>query len=579
MKRGLFLLMSVLLIGVWAYATDGMKKVSISIIETSDVHGNFFPYDFIERKSNSGSLARISSFVNDKRQTYGDNCILVDNGDILQGQPTAYYYNFIDTVSKHLCAEIMNYMKYDAGNMGNHDIETGKKVYDKWAKQCSFPILGANIIDKTTNKSYLPPYKILERDGVKIAILGMVTPAIPLWVPEKLWEGLEFEDIETSARKWIEILKKKEKADVIIGLFHAGKTGKKLNGISENPCLDVAKNVPGFDAILMGHDHQLENIKVKNVNGEDVLLINPAADGNYVSEVTVNLTLKNDKVISKSTEGKLVDLKKYEVDKDFIENFNSGYENIKKFVGKKITSISKSIDTKDAYFGPSEFIDLIQDLQLEISKADISFTAPLSFYSNISKGDIYVSDMFNLYKYENMLYVMKLSGSEIKNYLEMSYNNWIRTVRSENDNLLQLQKSTSTGKYIFINPSFNFDSAAGINYTVNVTKPFGQRVRILSMTNGSQFDEKKIYKVAVNSYRGNGGGDLLTAGAGIPKEELPSRIIYATDKDLRYYLMEYLGNAEELVPVKKNNWKFIPEDIAHKAASKDYILLFGNKKK
>ena len=126
------------------------KVVKLKIVQTSDVHGNYYPYNFITRQEWKGSLARIHSFVQKERREYKENLILLDNGDILQGQPTAYYYNYIDTVSPHLCAEMMNYMKYDAGNMGNHDVETGRSVFDRWIGTCDFPILGANIIDTST---------------------------------------------------------------------------------------------------------------------------------------------------------------------------------------------------------------------------------------------------------------------------------------------------------------------------------------------------------------------------------------------------------------------------------------------
>ena len=190
--------------GMQLSASNNQKEVVIKIIETSDVHGNFFPYNFIERKEWSGSLARVHSFVKEQREKYGDNCLLMDNGDILQGQPTAYYYNFMDTVSTHVAADMMNYMGYVVGNMGNHDVETGHAVYDRWIKQCDFPVLGANIIDNATGKPYLKPYEVLERDGVRIAVLGMITPAIPSWLPEKLWSGLHFEEMEPCARKWVD---------------------------------------------------------------------------------------------------------------------------------------------------------------------------------------------------------------------------------------------------------------------------------------------------------------------------------------------------------------------------------------
>ena len=164
--------------------TSGEKEITLKFIETSDVHGCYFPYDFIGRKPLDGSLARVSSYVKEQREAFGDNVVLLDNGDILQGQPTAYYYNFIDTVSDHVCAQMLNYLRYDVGNMGNHDVETGHAVYDRWVKQCNFPVLGANVIDTLSGEPYLPPYQVLEREGVKIAVLGMITPSIPYALPE-----------------------------------------------------------------------------------------------------------------------------------------------------------------------------------------------------------------------------------------------------------------------------------------------------------------------------------------------------------------------------------------------------------
>ncbi|GAE16278.1 5'-nucleotidase [Bacteroides pyogenes JCM 6292] len=222
------------------------KTVNLKIVQTSDVHGNYYPYDFITRTGWEGSLARVHSFVKQERECYKDNLLLFDNGDILQGQPTAYYYNFIDTVSPHLCAEIMNYMGYDAGNMGNHDVETGHAVFDRWVESCRFPILGANIVDLSTDEPYLPPYKVFEREGVKVALLGMITPAVPVWLPENLWKGLRFDDMEETARRRMNVIREKEKPDVVIGLFHAGQREEPpMPGeCNENASLQVARNVP-----------------------------------------------------------------------------------------------------------------------------------------------------------------------------------------------------------------------------------------------------------------------------------------------------------------------------------------------
>lgn len=567
-------MMAFLGIGYTPVSASSEKEVTLKLIETSDVHGCYYPYDFIRRHSVQGSLARVSALVGEMRKTYGDRLILMDNGDILQGQPVAYYYNYIDTTSVHVVADMLNYMHYDVATMGNHDIEAGHAVYDRWVSQCKFPVLGANIMDVKTGKTYLPPYKVIEREGVKVVVLGMITPAIPSWLPEQLWSGLRFEDMETSARKWVKWIQEKEKPDVLIGLFHAGPEGNKLDDVVENGSGDVARRVPGFDVVFMGHDHVRTCQKIINEAGDSVLLVDPANMAKVVADVTVKVVKKDGKVIRKSVEGKLASVDRYAPDEAFLKTFEKQYQATADFVSRKIGRINKTITTKDAYFGPSAFIDLIHQLQLDITGADVSFCAPLSFAAEIKEGDIYVSDMFNLYKYENMLYTMTLTGKEIKDFLEMSYAIWTNQMKSPDDHLMLLnEKDKGFGR--FKNPSFNFDSAAGILYTVDVTKPQGEKINIRSMADGTPFRMDKMYKVAVNSYRGNGGGDLLTKGAGIPKQDLAKRIVFATEKDLRYYLMKRIEEVKILDPRPLNQWKFIPEKWVEPAAKRDYRLLFG----
>ncbi len=162
-------------------------------------------YDFINRKPKAGSLARVSSYVDSLRLSYKDNLILLENGDILQGQPTCYYYNYIATDKRNVAADVVNYLKYDAQTFGNHDVETGHAVYDKWVKELNCPVLGANIIETKTGKPYVKPYIILEREGVKVAVLGMLTPAIPNWLTQNPWSGLSFENMVTSCQEMGEI--------------------------------------------------------------------------------------------------------------------------------------------------------------------------------------------------------------------------------------------------------------------------------------------------------------------------------------------------------------------------------------
>ena len=568
MRKFIFLLLSGLSLSQYTMA----QTVTIKVIQTSDVHGSFFPYDFINRKEKRGSLARVSTYVKQVRKAYGKKVILLDNGDILQGQPTCYYCNFIKPEMPNLAASVINYMGYDAQTMGNHDVETGHAVYDKWINEVKCTMLGANIIDIKTGKPYVKPYAVICRDGIKVVVLGMLTPAIPNWLKESLWSGLRFDNIVTSAQYWVDYIRKNERPDVLIGLFHSGREGGiHTPEYDEDASFTVAREVPGFDIILFGHDHTRYSGSIKNKDGKDILCLNPSCDALMVSDATINITKKNGKVVRKAITGDVISITKEPIDEDFIRHFQTDIDSVKAFVNRRIGRFENTIYTRDCYFGSAAFTDFIHYLQLKITDADVSFNAPLSFDISIKKGDVHVSDMFNLYKYENQIYVLRMTGREIRKHLEMSYDLWCNTMKSPDDHIMQLSEWTKEDRQRlgFKNLAFNFDSAAGINYEVDVTKPDGEKVRILSMSDGTPFEENKWYNVAMNSYRGNGGGELLTKGAGIPREELKNRIVFESEKDQRYYLMQEIEN-----PQAHNNWRFVPEKWTTKAIERDKKLIF-----
>lgn len=577
---------AILLVAALLLTTNAQSKtrtVKLRVIETTDVHGSFFPYDFINRCPKAGSLARVSTYVDSLRHIYGKNLLLLDNGDILQGQPTCYYYNYVNTKAKNVAAEVVNYMRYDAETMGNHDVEVGHAVYDKWISEVHCPLLGANIINTATGQPYVKPYAMFERDGVRIAVIGMITPAIPNWLTKDLWSGLRFDEMVSTARHWMQVVRGQEHADVVVGLFHSGASGGIVTPqYEEDASLRVAREVPGFNLILFGHDHTRHYETIVNTEGHPVLCLDPANNAMAVADAEIEVTKDHNTNASNIPPlvrviGRLADVRGLKVDKTFMQHFQPQIAEIHRFVDRPIGTFKNAIYTRESFFGNSAFNDFILNLQLKITGADISFNAPLQFNAKIGAGTVRVSDMFNLYKFENQLYVMKLTGKEIRRHLEMSYDLWVNTMKSADDHLLKLDLSKGDNQHTgFKNFTFNFDSAAGIDYEVDVTQPDGQKVHILRMSNGQPFQEDKMYKVALNSYRANGGGELLTKGAGIPKDSLEQRIIYRSERDQRYYLMQEIEKQGIVDPQPNHNWRFVPEAWTRPAAARDFELLFGH---
>jgi 2',3'-cyclic-nucleotide 2'-phosphodiesterase/3'-nucleotidase len=552
--------------------------VRIKIIATGDVHGAIFPYDFIENEPLSTSLAQVYTYIKEQRAVQSQDVVLLDNGDFLQGQPVVYYSNYEDYEGTHICADVMNYMGYDAASVGNHDIETGHDVYDTLVKEFNFPWLAANAVRKDNGEPYFKPYTIIERHGVKIAVIGLITPSIPIWLPENIWEGMEFRDMVETAKKWMKIVREKEQPDVVVGLFHSGIDSTYNNRsdedyMNENASSLVAQQVPGFDLIFAGHDHQEANMVVRNCEGQRVLILDAKNCARLAAVASIQIKKDAGKVIDKRITGLIMEMNSCEPDREMMRRYSKYIHMIKDYVSKPIAKFTRTISSRDAMFGNSAFVDLIHRIQLEETGADISFAAPLTYDSKIAKGVVCVRDMFKLYKFENLLYTMKLTGREVLNYLEYSYSWWFNTMNDKKDHLVLFEveekgNNRTAGKF------YNYSSASGIRYTVDLQKPAGEKINILGFSDGREFRLDETYTVAINSYRGNGGGGHLTDGAGISHDELLDRIVASSVKDLRFIIMKHIEEKRVVSPCASGNWKAVPQDFWTRGRKKDYQIMY-----
>lgn len=551
-------------------ALNAATAQTISVIYTTDVHGALFNYDFVRDTIAPYSLSNVYTYVSAVRDT-SKNVILLDNGDFLQGTPAVYYYNNVDTAGQNVTSRVFNYMKYDAVGVGNHDIEARHRVYDKVKQELNMPLVSANIKDVDKNAPYFTPYVMLERGGKRVAVIGLTTPYIPHWLDESFWSGMYFEDMVESAQYWVKKVKESEKPDVIIGLFHSGYDYTYGNQDAqtyknENASVLVAERVEGFDAILVGHDHKLYNKEVVSPSGKKV----PVLDAGTAARNAGLLTITFDKSGAPKCKTSLIAMKSFEPSADYDKAFIPQQMAVRAYTRKVIANLTDPVPAYESLGGSSAFVDIVHQTMLKHTGADISMSAPLLINATLPQGDITVGRMFSLYKYENTLCMLRMTGKEIKDYLEYSYDRWIQNPATSGHVLLLNKFGRLVNNY------YNLDSAAGIIYTVDVTAEKGKRIKIISMADGRKFDKRKTYKVALNSYRANGGGGLLEFGAGIAFHDIKSRIISTYDSDLRGLIIEDFAkeykSGESMTLKPLGQWRFVPEDKIAEQLGKDLDL-------
>ena len=503
-------------------ASCAPKETTLTFIETTDTHGR---YD---------EFANDAHLIKKMKAELGDKLILLDNGDNMQGTVFQYCSNH-DSTHPNLVSEVLNFFPYDAVCVGNHDIEAGRKVFDRVYSETKMPVLAANVIAEATGEPYFTPYIIIERDGFKIAVLGLLTPYVVTWVPDRLRQGLRFEQLESAAEKWVNLIREKEHPDLMVGLFHSGWEPMAQNLPSnhplgrENATKWVAENVPGFDIIFYGHDHRTKADKMVNVAGDTVCVLNSGHRAQSLAKAEVKLKKGHKPQINLE----LVTTDGEEEDAEFLAMLQPYLDRAREYQEQIVAELPDDICSDDAFKGPCLWVDEIHRCQFDVIEAegihaDISMAAPLSSGKTLLGGKLFVEDFFTWYPFENALSVMAMTGKEVKDYLEYAYE----------------MKS----------PIYNFDSGAGLIYEVYDKKPKGERIKILNMADGSPFDMEKTYNVVMNSYRSMGGGNHLINGVGWVQEEIKNHVVWQSDRDLRSLFIDWAAGKGDLDIEPLNCW-------------------------
>lgn len=534
----------VVLLSLWLDATaqqPATLRVHITILGTTDLHGNILPKDYYTGKPDARGLAKVATIVKRTRKD-NPNLLLLDSGDTIQGTPLEFYHNKKNNQPPDPMMLIMSSLGFDAMAVGNHEYNFGLQVLAKARSEAKFPMLSANTYHRGTNKTYYEPYLIKEIAGVRVGVLGLTTPGIPNWDNPQNYEGLDFHEPLREARKWVPILRGKERVDVVVIAMHMGIEEDLDTGVvnpgqvaRENQALAIARQVPGVDVILMGHTHR--EVPSLLVNG--VLLTQANYWGRHVARVDLYLDKSRAarwRLVARSA--RTIPVDSVEPDAEAVKLAEPYDRETENWLGRVIGESPAELTAREARFRDTAILDLIQRVQLEAGQADVSMVASFNPQARIPKGPIKVREISGLYVYENTLVVIEVTGRQLKDALEHS---------------AKYFRSYEPGKSLadLVDdkiPAYNFDIAEGVNYDLNITKPIGERIQNLTFK-GQPVRPDQKFKLATNNYRVNGGGGYtMYKGA---------KVINRSSELIRDLIIDWVERHKTIPTEPTNNWRIV----------------------
>ncbi|MES5819547.1 5'-nucleotidase C-terminal domain-containing protein [Streptomyces sp. RG80] len=546
---------------------------SFSILGTTDLHSHVFDWDYYldkaysDAKGNSVGVARVATLIKQQREAKGEErVLLVDAGDIIQGTSLAYYFARVRPITdkgapKHPMAVAMNHMRYDAAALGNHEFNYGIEVLRKFESQCRFPLLGANALDAKTLKPAFQPYTVKRicvpgAPDIKVGILGLTNPGIALWDKDNVSGKMVFPGLVEQAKKYVPRLRALG-CDVVFLTDHSGLDGSSSYGDElpyvENASNLVAQQVPGIDAILVGHTHvEVPSYTVTNTEtGEDVLLSEPYCWGYRLSVFDFELELVRGqwKVTKKSAQ--TLNPNTVDEDPEIKKLLEADHELVVKYVNTAVGTCTEDLSAAESCWKDVPIMDFIHQVQMDAVKAGlstadaalplISVAAPFSRTADIPAGSVTIKDIAGLYIYDNTLYGKKLTGAQLKDYLEYAAKYYHQVPAGTKVDTATLTNANSFWDYMY-------DTAAGVSYDIDIAAAEGSRIKNLSY-NGTSVTDDQVFVVAVNNYRANGGSGYPHIAA--------ADIAYSSTNEIRQLMIDYVTAKGTLDPADfaATNWK------------------------
>jgi 2',3'-cyclic-nucleotide 2'-phosphodiesterase/3'-nucleotidase len=524
---------------------DASGTRRLRILATSDMHGVFVPWDYaLDEKITAGSVAQVATAVKELRD---EDTLLVDAGDTIQDNMAELFAQ--DEI--HPMIACMNSIGYDIGVTGNHDYDYGMDVVRKTVASFEGKVLVGNVIDENGDP-VAEGSTIIDKNGVRVGLVGMVTPNIVRW-DEKQLRGCTVSNPMQEARKLIDQIK--DDVDVLVGVMHMGlasEFGEKGSGVR-----DIAEACPEFDLIVAAHSHQL--IEGEDVNG--VLVVENKYHAQTMSVVDLMLEADGDgwKVVDRTSSS--VQIADYEPDTDLMDAMASfdkkakdyAHEEIAVLTGGSLAPANEIAEIPQAMIQDTALLDLVNTVQLHYSGARVAAAALFNSRANVEPGPIRRCDVSKIYKFDNTLYTVEMTGAQLRKQME-----WAAGVFQQyHEGDLTIGFSQKRAYYLC-------DSFQGVNYKVNIAKEEGSRIEDLTWPDGTPVADDESFVFATNNFRATTA--LLAPGMTFDEgEELPKLLeidVAGSIGGIRDMLVDYIVNVMggEIEPATDNNWSIVGND-------------------
>ena len=550
------------------------EPVKVSVVATSDLETALLAHDYKYSMDARGGAALVATYLKERKSEIGEqNVVYVDNGDILSGWVINNYMKEVETNDTTLAAAAMNLLDCAVYGIGEGDIAQGRELLNKHTKSTKGSAVCANLVDATSGKLIYKPYAVVERAGMKIAFLGLITEWADKYMCEESFAGLKVTDAEEAAKRWIQEIKKNENPDVVIGLFHMGAASvSKRTGSREDMAVTIARNVAGFDAIVCGHNGLHRSKTVESISGEKVILASPGRRGIYLLDIDITAERDGEGFKNKKVDVAIKSMLTRKADNDYIVAMRPRVAELRKFTNTPVGNVKNMALSIDALFGSSAYIDFMHKVQLNYTGADLSIAHPYVIDEGLFEGPVSPSQIRNICPFDGKLYTVKMTGEEIEKMLSHSVSQFYKLMKKKEDDLLKYDAEKKRMK----ENCKSLESVGGLRYNVHVNKKTNDgKLQIIGLSNGKKLEPKKEYKVAVSEEYVMNTNLAMSLGAGIKQHDMVNRVVAVSKKDLTELTMDYIKEKGTVELKSTGDWKLLPAAWMKEVQEREMKKLMG----